>query len=601
MKLRISSSDKTAFWKDITRFAPAWALYTVCYVIGFLLLRNDGNSYWYIRNISDLIRISPLINIAYAFLVAQLLFGDLYNARMCNVLHALPIRREKWFMSHVASGWLFAAVPCIIGCVLSMVLSIGTRVENGWMVCLYWLGGTLLQFTCFYGIAVLSSVAVGNRFAMLVVCGIVNFFSILVYCLVVTLYIPLLYGIDIQEKGFTTFAPMVRMMNRSDYISVQRNTDEFGNIIRAWFEVGEGWGYLFICAGVGLALLGISCLLYKKRHMESAGDFMAFRCVEPVFQIIYTVCVGIMFHFVSFNMFGLRSNWIMLAAGLVIGFFTGRMLLERQTRVFRKKSFLGCAALLAVMALSIVVVHLDPLGLETWVPEKDQVEKVGVSTGWYYNDAADWSGEVILDEPQEIDDILAVHEYVLAHSNLKRGTVIATVEVPEGAYKSSTSITINYFLKNGTCRQRYYQIFNDEEAAQILAPYFSTMEYHFGEDTDPASLAAKLEIMTVDNGGQNSVHITDKAEIRSFLEAVEKDCEAGVMTPNGRFKAKESLTWCWVTLQSGYEENYGYRSYYDLTIYEDCVNAVAWLEAYGVESEYALRREGVGEVTFIGK
>ena len=37
-------------------------------------------------------------------LAALVLFGDLDNPRMCNALHALPLRRETWFFSHAAAG-----------------------------------------------------------------------------------------------------------------------------------------------------------------------------------------------------------------------------------------------------------------------------------------------------------------------------------------------------------------------------------------------------------------------------------------------------------------------------------------------------------------
>ena len=61
-------------------------------------------------------------------LTAQLLFGDLYHSRLCNALHAMPVTREGWFLTHSAAGLAFYAyiVPFLIstagGAVISAVL-----------------------------------------------------------------------------------------------------------------------------------------------------------------------------------------------------------------------------------------------------------------------------------------------------------------------------------------------------------------------------------------------------------------------------------------------------------------------------------------------
>ena len=38
MKSKISFFNKTAFKKDVTRFAPIWILYTVCMILGVVML-----------------------------------------------------------------------------------------------------------------------------------------------------------------------------------------------------------------------------------------------------------------------------------------------------------------------------------------------------------------------------------------------------------------------------------------------------------------------------------------------------------------------------------------------------------------------------------
>ena len=110
MQSRISFFDKTIFKKNLTRFAPCWGLYTIGLLMALVTLIGSG-SRWFSTNVCDFIHILCAITPCYALLCAQLLFGDLYSARMCNALHALPLRRETWFCTHVLSGVLFSLVP----------------------------------------------------------------------------------------------------------------------------------------------------------------------------------------------------------------------------------------------------------------------------------------------------------------------------------------------------------------------------------------------------------------------------------------------------------------------------------------------------------
>jgi len=134
MKLR-TSSFKTALLKDITRFAPAWALYLVGILLLMLSYIGDGRSY--VRaaeSLGDSLMFMGVINFLYAGLCAQLMFGDLFHPRMCNALHAMPLRREAWFLSHIIAGLSFSLVP---NAVCSLVL-LGRLGEYGYIT-LFWL------------------------------------------------------------------------------------------------------------------------------------------------------------------------------------------------------------------------------------------------------------------------------------------------------------------------------------------------------------------------------------------------------------------------------------------------------------------------------
>ena len=114
MKSRTSSFNLTVFKKDLTRFAPAWAVYLIVLMLTLILVTDAGDTYYRVRNMRDFIIVMGWFNLFYAPVVAQLFFGDLYNPRLCNALHAMPITREGWFATHSAAAFCFSLIPNLI-------------------------------------------------------------------------------------------------------------------------------------------------------------------------------------------------------------------------------------------------------------------------------------------------------------------------------------------------------------------------------------------------------------------------------------------------------------------------------------------------------
>ena len=119
MKLRTSFFNGTVLKKDITRFAPVWALYTVFLIILFLSGQREDPTLS-ANAIANLLSEMAIFSLIYGGLCANILFGDLFQGRMCNALHALPITRESWFATHALAGLLFCIVPSVVGAIFLM-------------------------------------------------------------------------------------------------------------------------------------------------------------------------------------------------------------------------------------------------------------------------------------------------------------------------------------------------------------------------------------------------------------------------------------------------------------------------------------------------
>ncbi len=470
MKLRTSFFKWEALRKDILRFAPIWGIY----LIGMMLvLMESFGSGSYDRLASNMlpgmVSVFGIVNLLYAGLVANALFGDLYNTKLCYSLHAMPYRRESWMLTHLTSGLLFSLVP---NCVATLYLMV--QLEDYWIIGLWWLLAATLQYLFFYGVATVSAMLTGNRFAMLLVYAGFNFVAMLLYATVEVLYVPMLTGVVVNVEDFTRFSPTVQLFEYTffEFTRIQKQvsfTDLYDEYIYfyQYDGLGTGWGYSAILAGVGAAAMGISFFLYRLRHLESAGDFIAFPKLKWIACVIMTLCVALCFALVG-ELFNGGGYILWMIVGFVVGFFGSLMLLERRIKVFRKNTLLVFGGLAIAVIISMVAVELDWLGIESWTPKANQVQSVTLSNSKsesYYNRVA-----VTLEDPEDIANIIEAHGDI--YQRVKDYNLT-------GNYQSGQfqSVCLTYKLKSGRTVIRYYN------APAVGPGYQTVIDYLFNPES----------------------------------------------------------------------------------------------------------------------
>lgn len=599
MKSKTSFFNGTVFKKNLTRFAPVWGLYILCLLLGMVLLLDADITYWFPAHFADLVNIMAIVNLGYALLVAEILFGDLYNTRMCNALHAMPMRRECWFFTNVSSGVFFSLLPTVImAAAATLIIGIFSSMVNGWQIPLYWLLANTLEYTFFFGLAVFSAFCSGSRVGMAVVYAILNFFSYMGYFLLDTVYVPALHGVVLQSELFEQLCPTAWVASR-EFIDCTRHDEFMGYTpdghekynIYGTFQLTDEWHYLWIIAAVGILLTLVALVMYRRRRLECAGDVISTKKLEPVFMVLFSLSAAVVCHFIITQMLGFgygEGYSIFLFIGLAVGWFAGRMMLERQSAVFRKgRNWLGLAVLAAVFGLSMYINTLDPFGIVTWMPEAEEAALVEFGVGW--------RGEVDSDDPQVIADVLRIHELALEEmitaedisaEELKRVTKEPSLEsVDEPDYRESCSFSVGYTLKDGRKVQRRYYLWIDSEAGRLLERYASSVEaiFHIETPEDLLNIAAAPDFMAVE-GVQLPKELLTKETMESFLRAVIADCEAGTMAQYSGFHDSKvideenlQLQYYSVELQLG-----GGKDYMYLNIYADSENCMAWLESIDI-------------------
>lgn len=594
MKSKTSCFNGPVFRKNLTRFAPAWLLYTVCLLLGLVLMADAGAEYWLSANIARCISFMGIVNFGYGALVAVLLFGDLFQTKLCNALHALPLRRETWFCTNVLSGLFFSVVPTVIMTIPAVILSFFSAMEQGWQIPLYWLLGTNLEYIFFFGLAVLCVFLTGSRIGAAVIYCIVNFLSVLAFYLAEVIYVPHLPGVVAQMGPFMVFCPVayfasLNLVDTEQIPEFQSYASDGSKnyLLRGAFTVSDEWWYLWVCAAIGVVLIGLALLLYRKRKLECAGDLMATRKLEPAFLVLFSVVAAGVFQlvYVAFIGYHAYGSATFLWIGLAVGWFAGLMLLRRSSRVFSGKSFLGLIAVAAALGLSLLVNAMDPFGITYWTPKAEEVKSVTLHLSYM--------SDVKLEEPGDIEEAIALHALAAdARLEGELGAVNAAVDLEDG---DGTYIEIEYEMKDGTTAVREYMILIDSEAGDITRRLFSRIEaifdnYYYSplaeavySAEDLMEFAEAAERISVSGVGLPEEQLTPE-NAQKLVQAIIADCEKGNLVqhlafhPDPVFAVEEDNihSWCYdLVIRCPAGDLY-------IDIYADSENTLAWLDETGM-------------------
>lgn len=617
MQSKKSCFNRAAFTKNLTRFAPVLAVYTLLLLLFLLMMWKQAGDifpeYYFLYQISDFVKWTAVINLGYACLMAQLLFGDLYNTRMCNALHALPLRRETWFLTNVASGLLYSLIPTAIASVVLLPMLMSTIFVGAWKIALWYFLIANVEFICFFGIAVFCAMVVGSRFTMVAGYGLVNFGSGILYWLVNTVYTPMLYGMVTPSALAGKLMPMQYMLSINLEVEEAARRalfDEVGRLIPGanspYMITGLDCLGMLALVGVVFAVLGL--ILYHFRNLECAGDAVCSRKLVPVFQVLCAMFVAVAAEFAAseFMGYGNSLDWLkflFLFSGLIVGWFAGKMLVERSARVFRPQNWVGLGILAAVLAVSMGLTKLDVLGLEERMPDIGDIASVQLN---FYK----------MDDRADIETVLKLHNLAL-NDRVKEDGAYALVEdngeyvrMEDSSYRYwqegdplpqqriATSCNLTYTLKNGKTVQRSYNVWVDSAAGEIPKALLSrwdavnsdTVEIN-GKDVEvlPLVLDSMERMYCSMSNGKLPEELKTRAAAESLLRAVKADCEAGTMaqsnayhdgvfviprTDDDPYETRD----IYITLSS---KNYSWS----VNVFADCENTIRWMRDNGLLSE----------------
>ena len=481
----------TLFRKNWSRFWPLWSLYGVIWflILTVGILNSRGiydalpDNYYPTGYVVYAIPMGILLSLGFGVLCAMAVFSYLYSSRPVGLMHALPIRREGLFLTNYLSGLSFFVLPILVVALLTLgaELYAGHGVDLtslflwGWCQCMVSL--------FFYSFAVFCAMFTGHILALPAFYGILN---------------GLVFGLD------ALFRELARIFLFGFYTSYQLNpwvewlTPTLCYIDRMGSTGSPNYHFtgllpVFVYMLAGLVFTGLALLLYRRRHLETAGDVVAVSWLRPIFKYGVAFCSAVVIGTFLWSVFLPQVShsilWSLLFFLLLtgaLGYFIAEMLLCKSFRVFRQ-GWKGCLCFLILLTLGVSTLEVDPIGFEVRVPQAQQVVEVRLDTPSFapYDGA---SSPSVLRREEDIARLVELHQTIIDHqSQLESAERVSShsyVSQQVGDYmvdvetSGSFYFSFTYLFRDGGTMRRSYRIPVDEE---LLA--------------DPTSPAAKLDAL----------------------------------------------------------------------------------------------------------
>ena len=469
MTSKISCFDRAVFRRALKKTAPVWILYTLYELLLPLRLFSfcrgvssctDDFLVQIEKTILGYARINAsLLPFLLGGLLAWVLFFWLFRAGTAYFYAALPVRRETLFLTNYLTGLLLCAAPALLSSLLLWAVGAGFGAAV-FVPAMQVFTATMLGFLLFFSFAVLVCCVVGQMAAMPIVYVILNFTFFVLETIVRHLLFTFVYGMPYSQsstmQSFALHATPVLGLLQGGFRVQTDWLERDGMYYMEYAPRLEGWSYLGMLAVLGLVFALCAFLLLKHREMERSGDVIAVGWLRPVALYVFMIGCALVLGALMAELFSSNTSdnfWYVLlfsCAGAFVGYFAGKMLLQKTVHVFRS-GWLGLGACCLALLLAFGAAEFDLFGYSRYLPERSAVQAAGLT---HYQS----NGLYTTQDDAFIQDVLNLHTAAVSEKSKQ--------EHRRHAYQLGTDYTeqfyITYRMTDGTLTERYYSIVYSE-------------------------------------------------------------------------------------------------------------------------------------------
>jgi ABC-2 type transport system permease protein len=465
-----------------------------------IMMNYSGENYQYFRPIPSIFHlefgVQFLMYITVPVVLAVFLYRFLHVKAAADLMHSLPLKREKIHQFYTLTGFAYLILPVILIALISIVihtvydLNLYFQLADIWR----WTGTVIL----FNAVLYIAGVFVAMVTGLSVVHGVLTYIMLL-FPAGFTLLI--IYNLGLMLYGFP-----------SDYYQV-RNIEILSPITHLSLMESQNLSLkgILIYSLILISFYILSLILYKKRKIEAASEAIAFFSLKVIFKYGVAFCMmllGGMYFDAMQNKFG----WMLFgyAAGGTIGYFSAEMVLQKTWRVFGNIRGLGSFGA-AVVIFVLIIQAFAPY--EKKVPELDQIKSVTYTNMFYSGIDEDQAAKPL----KELENIKAVRNL---HAD-----IIKNEKLNELDMKSTEFALLIYELENGTRMVRQYSI-DRLDYETHLKKINESLEYKHA--TNPIFKVKSDEVISIrimNDSKDSNLTISDPAKVKEAMDILKKETE----------------------------------------------------------------------------
>ena len=473
MRSTTSCFDSTLYRKTMARFWPMWVLYGGIWLFAIPLnlvnlyfdsIRYGKGVVWARKvlleqavSLPELLVTGVWIACIAGILAAMAVFGYLYNNRSACMMHALPMRRETLFTTQYLAGLSFLVLPQLAVAVGTAAVELILLPSGSWGEVLTSLAAWFLlqSGTClfFFSFAAFCAMFTGHTLALPAFYGIFNLLVYVIDFLISALMQNTFYGfpgITMNNKLVEYCTPVWALSEACDWETATRNMVNANGAVVGVEATGEYYlqspGTVAAYAAAGVVFAVLALMVYRCRHVESAGDVVSISIVKPIFLCGVSFCSGLCFGVYTAAFFGWNGALplsLCVVAWSVVGWFVAEMLLKKSFRVW--KTWKGAAVMAVAMVLLCTACFRDWFGVVGRIPDVEDVASVEISANLSYPyDEGQMDVDEITD-PDSIAQIIDLHRALVDHRDQENRVGDDYIYV-----------YLTYTLKNGSVLEREY-------------------------------------------------------------------------------------------------------------------------------------------------
>ncbi len=443
----------------------------------------------------------PLL-ITVPVLMAIFLFRYLHVKKAADLMHSLPLKREKLFHHYALSGITLLVLPVIVIAIILLFAQTAMDLGNYFrkVDILYWAGTTILINLILYTVSIVVAVMTGMSVVHLVLTYALLFFPGGITVLVLLNLNILLYGFPSD----VFLAKQLEKMSPLTYATVLQGRPFI-------------WNVAVVYGGIALILYWLSLYFYRKRKVEAASEAIAFANMREIFKYGFTFSLmlvgGAYFYQVSYSSLG----WTIFGyvIGAAAGYFLAEMVLEKNWRVFGKLK--GLAIYLLVFILATVAVK--SMGFyENRIPAQTEVKSVLVSDNpSMFQDTIGFSEEIY--RPQSMKSQVSI-----AAVRKLQQQIIANQKINQRNEKRKEYFIIKYELDDNSTMLREYRV-DKRLYADTFKTIYETADYK--RSTNEIFQIKQNEIQTIsilaNSSDGRKVIVYEPQEVKQVLDLLKAD------------------------------------------------------------------------------